>query len=142
MNSSEEFYATPEAPVAHTNLVKRELLGKVLAYLGVALQIPLIAGIGIFIAKMVMSFEEISLHGNGDTELMARALSSALVSVVIGLAVGIPGYLLNIVGYLVSEFRSNYVNKFLLTLSVIWILLFPVGTVLAIVFLIVYSMKK
>ena len=142
MTSSENLYATPEAPVTHINLIRRESLGKNIAWIGVLLQIPLIAGFGIFIAKMVISFEEITLQSNGDTEIMVGALSEAMVSMILGLVVAIPGYIINIVGYFVSDFRSNYVNRFLIAISVLWLLLFPVGTVLAIIFFIVYSSKK
>ncbi|WP_196139947.1 MotA/TolQ/ExbB proton channel family protein [Aliikangiella sp. G2MR2-5] len=122
--------------------VKREQLGKILSLIGCILQSALVFGIIIFIVDMVIAFQETTLYGSGDPKVMAGMVSSALISVVLGCVVAFPGLLMNITALLISSYSATWLFRFLITSSIFWILVFPIGTLLGVVLLVVALKKR
>ncbi len=121
---------------------KREQLGKVLALVGCILQLALVIGIIIFIVDMVIAFQEITLYGSGDPKVMAGMISTALISGVLGSVVAFPGLLINILGLSISSYSAPWLFRFLITSSIFWFLVFPIGTLFGVVLLVVTLKKR
>ena len=121
---------------------KREKLGKFLSILGCILQSAIIIGIVITIFKMISAFQEINLYGTGDAKVMAEMISRALVSTVLGLAIAFPGLLINVLALSISSYASRWLFRSLILSSIFWIPVFPIGTILGIILLIMTLKKR
>ena len=137
----QKLYNSPTSEIL-TQQVKREHLGKVLSLIGCVLQLALVFGIITFIIDMVLAFQDITLYGAGDPKIMAGMISEALVNVVLGSVLAFPGLLINIIALFVSSYSAVWLFRFLITSSIFWILVFPIGTLFGVILLVITLRKR
>ena len=122
---------------AESEIPRSTILAKWLAIIGALFLIfPPIGFISTVIA-MIDSFEELKLSGVGDPKLIAGVISTALVTSVLTLIAGTPGALLLFISIVFFKYRKPWVYRALLVTSFLTIILFPIGTVIAVVMLII-----
>lgn len=110
-------------------------LAKITAYIGAVLfSGPLIGLIGTVIA-MMMAFETLGAEGVADMNQLSHAISIALSATIAGMATGVLGLILIFIALFPLGYRSRWFFKYLCLLSVLWLISFPIGTVLGIIFL-------
>ena len=141
MKMEQTIYNPPTSEIVSPQ-VKREKLGKALSIVGCILQLVLVFGILMFIVDMVIAFQEITLYGSGDPKVMAGMISEALISVVLGGVVAFPGLLLNILALFVSSYNATWLFRFLITSSIFWMLVFPIGTLFGVALLVIALRKR
>ena len=134
-------YQAPESNLLPES-AQSSSVGKWLAIIGSMLLLALPIGLISTIISMVQIFQYISAQGASDATLMAGSISSALVSSALGLVVGLLGAMFLCVSIVFFKHRKPWVFRVALTASFITFLLFPVGTVVAVVILIVLFFKK
>ena len=139
----ENIYKSPESEILLKNQkLKRYSLGKNLAIISSIIQLAVVAGFLKFAAEMFLSFQSINLYGTGDPKIMAGAISSAMIPMIIGCVLGLPGFIMSITTYFISAYRSKWFFRYSITLSVFWILSFPVGTLFGIILMVVAIIKR
>jgi len=121
---------------------KRLKTGKVLSIIGAILNIGIIWGFVTFALSLYESFETITLYGEGDTEVMAGMISSALVYQIIGSIISLPGVIISSVALFISSYRSRILNTYLIVISIFWMLTFPFGTLFGLIFLTIVLIRK
>lgn len=108
---------------------------KITAYIGAVLfSGPLIGLIGTVIA-MMMAFETMGAEGVTNMTQLSHAISIALLDTVAGLAAGVLGIILIFVALFPLGYRARWFFIYLCLLSILWLISFPIGTVLGIIFL-------
>ena len=122
--------------------MKRETLGKAFAILGAVLLVSLPWGVINTMYSMYLLFQEVSISGTGDPKIMAGGISSALVSTIVGLILCVPGLLLLLVAIVFFKYRRIWVYRLTLVSSFLLIFMFPVGTILGLVGLMVTIAKR
>ena len=124
------------------NKIKHSATGKYLAVFGSILLLAVPASVIIFVVNMFFLFQETTLHGAGDTQNMADGISSALVPVVLGLFLVIPGLVCLVISLAVFKYYRPWVYWVSLTASILGLLMIPFGTVLALITLIILVVKR
>lgn len=117
-------------------------IGKYLALIGSLFVMALPIGLVTSIISMSLTFQEITLTGSGDAEVMSEAMASALVYTVLGIVFSLVGAITMAVSIVFFNHRKPWVYRVSLTASIFTLLLFPVGTVVAIIILIVLIRNK
>ncbi|WP_309385238.1 MotA/TolQ/ExbB proton channel family protein [Cerasicoccus frondis] len=116
--------------------------GKSLAQFGAWMQLgPVIGLIGTIIG-MLGAFKDISDGGMGEPEALADSISLALVTTAIGLVLGLIGIVLLAIALFGCRYRAPWFYTFLLVISIIWMLNFPIGTILGVLLLLYILNRK
>ncbi|MFZ4655289.1 MAG: MotA/TolQ/ExbB proton channel family protein [Methylococcaceae bacterium] len=107
--------------------------GKKLAIWGLALQLGLVVGpIGTIIG-MIQSFGRLPTSETAQAAAVATDISIALHSTVAGLVVALVGDILILVALFGVRYRAPWFRTALWVLSILWLLIFPICIILAIV---------
>ncbi len=139
----ENVYEAPESEVLVSKEPKRrETLGKILSIIGSILQFGIVYGVLAFIVEMVMTFQAITLYGEGDPKVMAGEISAALVNIILGGIVALHGFFINLLALYISSYRSALLFSYLIFISIFWIITFPIGTLIGIVLLVITIKKR
>ncbi|WMS85763.1 MotA/TolQ/ExbB proton channel family protein [Pleionea litopenaei] len=137
---SVEVYLPPTVE-ADMPAVKREKLGKTLSIIAVILQIGIIGGLTTSLILMLQLFQSITLNGSGDAGRMSMGLSGALVPLLLGMIVALPGLFIASIALFVSSYRSKYTNIYFTISGIFWCLAIPVGTLFGLIFLVILIIK-
>ena len=117
-------------------------VGVWLAIIGSLLLLSLPIGFISTITFMFQAFQDITTQGTGDPKLMAGGISSALVSIIVGLVVALPGAILLCVSIVFFEYRRPWVFFVSFIGALITLFMFPIGTIISIIILIMLFRKK
>ncbi len=107
--------------------------GKQLAIWGVALQLGTVVGLIGTIIGMVQAFGRLATSETAQAAALANDISIALYSTVAGLVVALVGDILILVALFGVRYRAPWFRTALWVLSILWLIRFPIGTILAIV---------
>ncbi len=116
--------------------------GKYLAISGSALLLAVPVSVIMFATNMFFLFQETTLYGSGDTQIMADGISKALVPVVLGLVLVVPGLICLVVSLAVFKYYKPWVYKVSLIASILGLLMIPIGTILALIVIITLIAKR
>jgi MotA/TolQ/ExbB proton channel family protein len=133
---TENIYQAPESSTLIDEVRPTSLAGKWLALIGSLLLLGLPIGIISTILSTIELFQSITLYGAGDSKVMAAGISDALISTVLGTVVALPGAFLVSLSILVFRHRRPWVYRVSIMASIFTFLLFPVGTLIAIIILV------
>ncbi len=120
----------------------RKQNGKWCAILGVALQVGPIFGLLGTVVGMIGAFNQVLNEGQANTEALANNVSFALITTAIGLAIAVVGLVFIAVALFGFKYRAKWFFWTLIAISILWILTFPIGTVVGIVLMIYLVQKK
>ncbi len=129
-------YQTPKSEVIAEDQQQTSVVGKWLALLGALFVLALPIGMILTIFSMTEIFQTITLTDSGDPKVMAGGISQALVSTVLGVVIALPGVILLAISVLIFKHRRPWVYRVSLISAIFALLLFPIGTIIAIVILI------
>jgi len=82
------------------------------------------------------AFSSLGSSGIGDRERLSVAIGDTLIATAIGLSVGIIGVMLIAVSVLVFRYRTPWIFWFSIIISILFLLVIPIGTIMGIVILI------
>ena len=138
---NDTIYQTPEGKLSGETMPASRT-GKILAIIGSIFLLAIPISVVTFVLKMVLIFEEITNSGNGDPQLLAGSISSALVPIVLGLVASLPGIFLLILSVSIFNYRRPWVFWVSLGTCLLCLLVFPIGTLLAIILLTLLLVKR
>jgi biopolymer transport protein ExbB/TolQ len=106
--------------------------GKSLALCGTILQIGIVFGFVGTVVGMMRAFAKIS-----ETEKVQPATVAAEISIVfqatsIGMALAFVGFILILIALTGTKYRGRWFYRILWTISILWLLFFPIGTIVGI----------
>lgn len=101
---------------------------------------PVIGLLGTVIG-MLTTFNEMSEGGTGDPEALASGMGVTLATTAIGLIIGLIGLVMLGIALFGHRYRAPWFFTFLIVYSIIWMLNFPIGTILG-VLLLIYVLKR
>ena len=139
---SDNPYNAPQVDVEVKSVAQKSIIGRVLAIVGVLLLYALPIGLISTIYEISQVFEFISLYGNGDPKIMKEGISQALVPTVLGLLFGIWGVPILCVAIWGCRYRRPWLYHVIKIYALFMLLVFPVGTVIGIVTLLVLRHGK
>ncbi len=117
--------------------------GKCFAIIGIALQVAPIFGLLGMVIGMIRAFTKISsFQGQINPEALASNINFALITTAIGFAIGIAGLIFVALALFSFKYKAKWFFWTLIAFSVLWILNFPIGTVIGIVVIIYLVLKK
>jgi len=134
-------YQSPKSKI-EVSVARRIKTGKFLSVLGGILQIPIIVYFFIGLFDLYQTFQSITLYGEGDPKVMAGGVSAALSVVIIGTVISIPGLILSVVSLYISDYRSKWLFRYSITVSIFWIISFPVGTIPGLFYIVLVLVKR
>ena len=107
--------------------------GKNLAIWGVALQLGTVVGLIGTIIGMLRAYVRLADPETAQPEALANDISIALYTTAAGSLVAMVGIILILVALIGVRYRAPWFRTVLWVLSILWLLSFPIGTVLGIV---------
>ncbi|MCW8878287.1 MAG: MotA/TolQ/ExbB proton channel family protein [Kangiellaceae bacterium] len=138
---NQNIYESPKSELK-LDINKRPKLGKVLSITGGILQAPIVVYFLIGLIDLIQTFQSITLYGEGDPKVMAGGISAALSFLIIGALISIPGLIISIISLFISSYRSKWLFRYSIMVSIFWIVSFPVGTVFGLVYFIIILVKR
>lgn len=118
-----------------------DLPGRKLAVYGAWMQLGPVFGLLGSVIAMVNTFNDMAEGGTGDPEALADHISVSLITTFIGLVVGLIGVVMLGIALFGHRYRAPWFFTFLIVYSIIWMLNFPIGTILG-VLLLIYVLKR
>ena len=115
--------------------------GKQLAIWGVILQPGTVVGLVGTLIGMLRALRKLAQGDPAQTEALATDISTALYATVVGSTLALIGTVLILVALFGLRYRAPWFHVALWILAVLWLLCFPIGTILGIV-IIVYLAKN
>lgn len=116
--------------------------GRLLALWGAWLQLGLVLGLLGTVVGMISAFEQISEHGQANAERLSADISFALVATAIGVIPALIGVVFLAVALFRMKYRAPWFFWFLVLYSGLWVLNFPVGTIIAGALIVFLIMRK
>ena len=141
MNNLNNTPPAQERPIVETTS-SNSFAGKWLAILGVMLVCCFPIGVISTIISLIEVFEAIKLAGVDDTKMISDGMSSALVDTVLGLVTAGLGAILLCISISFFKHRQRWVYRASFTSAIITLILFPLGTTIAIVIFVVLHRNK
>ncbi len=114
--------------------------GKLLAIWGAFLQLGAVVGLFGTVVAMLRAFARVSQSEIGQPEALASDVAIALYATMAGAVVSLVGVVLLLIALFSTRYRAPWFGIVLWILSILWLLSFPVGTILGIV-VIVYLVQ-
>jgi hypothetical protein len=137
-----QVYTAPQSELGSEELMpKRVKLGKVLSYLSLASLLPIV-GIAIAIYQMIGVFQDVTLSGNGDPELMAGGISQSLVPMLLSMIAALPSILCIFLVLFLTTYRSKVFYRLWVLASIVLIVAFPIGTLFGLILGITLFIKR
>jgi hypothetical protein len=112
------------------------------AVFATAVQCVLLVGIFFFILGMIETFREITASGESNPRVMAQGIAEAMVPVILAVGVSAFGILGSVVLIVASSYRARWFFRLSVTLAIVHILAFPLGTAYGIAFLVLLLVKR
>jgi hypothetical protein len=133
-----EAYEPPESKLetADTDPVANTPVGRALAIVGTLVASTIMVGFGMLFIELTELFNEIVVDGQGDPRAVSGEIASASVSFLMLAAFSLLGFLLSFLTAIFGRYRSSWFFKCSVALCIVYLLLFPVGTIIAICFLV------
>ncbi|MBV1911236.1 MAG: MotA/TolQ/ExbB proton channel family protein [Kangiellaceae bacterium] len=132
----ENIYQSPNSRVSVNERQQTSIAGKWLAIVGSIFLLGLPIGVLSTIISMIELFQSITLYGEGDPKVMAGGISQALISTVLGVVVALPGAVLLAISILFFKHRKPWVYRVSIVAAIFTLLMFPIGTIVAIIILV------
>jgi hypothetical protein len=110
--------------------------------LGLVWQSALIYGIGRFVFLAAQTFIAITRSGSPDPKLMAEGIGQALVPVIVWGYVGAFGLLVTVLTLAISGYRARWFFWSSAGFAVLYLVVFPMGTLLGIALVILLVAKR
>jgi len=132
----QNIYAPPQNPEPAPPPPKLSALGKWLAIIGACMQVGTPIGLITTVIGMRRAFSVLGSSGVGDPTQLSAAIGDTLISTAIGLSVGLIGVILIAVSVLAFHFRTPWIFWVSIIVSIFFLLVFPIGTIMGIVILI------
>jgi hypothetical protein len=107
--------------------------GKNLAIWGIALQLGTVVGLFGTIIGMVRAFGRLAESETAQPAALANDISIALYTTAAGSVVALVGIILILVALFGARYRAPWFRTVLWVLSILWLLSFPIGTILGII---------
>jgi hypothetical protein len=107
--------------------------GKYLALCGVILQLGLPIGLIGTLVGMMRTFNDISANRPVDQNAIAAYIGAAMIATSIAMTLAIVGFILSLIAFFKVKYRARWFYTSLWAFCVLWLLLYPVGTILGIV---------
>lgn len=139
---SDNPYNGPKADVEVQSTVHKSTRGEFFVAVGAIALLALPIGLISTIFEMFKVFELIPLSGSGDPKVMAGAISQALISTFLGFLLSTCGALFLFFTISFSGYRRPWVYRICKVYALLSLLVFPVGTVIGIVTLLVLRKNK
>ena len=140
---SDNNYLPPESELTIADVQPRtSFMGKWLALLGTLLLFCFPIGLISTIISIIGIFQDIKLDGVGDPKLIVEEISSALVSTLLGLVTALPGAILLCISITFFKHRQPWVYRASFVSAIVTLILFPIGTAVAIVIFVVLNKNK
>lgn len=134
-------YSAPKSELGGDLIPKREALGKVLSWLSIG-ALLLFIGTTNSVIQMIRVFQEVTVRGSGDPELMAGGISQSLVPMVLSLVVSLPSLICIFLVLFLSTYRSKIFFRIWVSVTIILLLSFPIGTPFGLVLGIILFFKR
>lgn len=116
--------------------------GRVLVASGFFLHAALAASIALTLAKMIQTFERITVYGRGNARELSAGISDALDYASFGFLFGWPGLALILTGMIAGRARERWIFWGGITCSVLWLIAFPSGTIIGVLVITVFLWKR
>ncbi len=114
--------------------------GKYLAISGLVLQFGYLIGTAGTVVGMLRAFSRLHDSAATDTQVaLASDISLALYTTAIGLAVSLVGIFLLCIALFGNKYRAPWFRIVMWILSVLWLLSFPIGTIIGVIVMIYLS---
>lgn len=107
--------------------------GKNLAIWGIALQLGMVVGLIGTIIGMVRAIGRLVESETAQSAALANDISIALYTTAAGSVVALVGIILILVALFGTRYRAPWFRTVLWVLSILWLLSFPIGTILGII---------
>lgn len=121
-------YTSPVAPPLEGHELAGRIEGRAWAVTGLVLMLGPLVGVAGSILGMMGAFDKLSESGTTDPTAVSESIGVVLYSTVLGLIAGLIGLILVVVAALVMKNRERWFFRATLTLSILWCLMFPIGT--------------
>lgn len=141
MNDINTLPPKQEPPIVETQ-PSTSFAGKWLAILGTILVCCFPIGVISTIISLIELFEALQLVGVSDTKMISERMSFALVDTILGLVTAGLGAILLCISISFFKHRQPWVYRASLTSAIITLILFPLGTTIAIVIFVVLHRNK
>ncbi len=117
--------------------------GHWLAVIGAWIQIvPVLGMIGTVIG-MVRTFTSLTAHsGIGDPSQLSAIIGEVLIATFVGMLIALIGAIMLLVAVFSMRYRSPWLFCLLIVLGALYLLAFPLGTIIGVVFLVVALTKR
>lgn len=106
------------------------------AFLGTVMAFMMVPGLVMFITGFFGVFEEVVINATTDPKFTAGRISASLVPLIFCLMFAIPGMLICIVLATTSPYRAPWFFWTSMFLSIVFVLVIPIGTIFGLPFLI------
>ena len=117
--------------------------GRLLAVVGSFCLFAPLVGVSVTVASLVRSFAEMSQSAPAtDPSIVSRSVGEALVATAIGFGVSVVGICLVCTAIFAYRFTPPWLRSTLIAASLLWLFAFPVGTVVAVIALILLVRKR
>lgn len=115
--------------------------GRRLALTGSTLQLTLAGGVAWVLVETIRLAARVERQAISSPEIVAGAMSEALVPLILALLPALLGYALNGVALVALRYRARWFLVVTVFSSIFWLFFFPIGTLLAI-FSLVYVVRR
>ncbi len=116
--------------------------GKQLAIWGLVLQLGSVLGLFCTIIAMVRYFSGLADSGTVQASALVQEISKVLGPAAVGSVFGLIGIILILVALFRIRYRTPWFRTMLRVLSILWLMSFPIGTILGIVVIIYLARHK
>ena len=117
-------------------------LSRFLAVIGSLCLFAPLVGISITVISMVRSFAEMSQSAPAtDPSIVSRSVGDALVATAIGFGISVLGICLVCIAIFAFRFTPPWLRSTLIAASLLWLIAFPVGTVIAVIAIVILVRK-
>lgn len=140
----EDVYAAPESEIrpADDAYGTYSTASKNLVWVGILFQALLFVGLWMFITGLVQTYQSLQLYGTMDPKLMAGGISQALMYLILCVIPVTIGFLMSFITLARTQYRSKRVWKVELVFSFFYLLYFPIGTIIGLIYLVFLIRKR
>ena len=118
-------------------------LGRLLAVIGSLCLFAPLVGLSITVVSIVRSFAEMSQSAPPtDPSIVSRPVGEALIATAIGFGISVLGICLVCIAIFAFSFTPPWLRSTLIAASLLWLIAFPVGTVIAVIAIVILIRKR
>ena len=122
--------------------MKKEIIGKYVAILGLLLFLAPLWGIADSYFTMASSFQEITLFGTNDPKIAPEEMTSAAMFTAIGALLSMVGLILLAIAVVGLNYRKSWFFWALIIYSILLLIIIPIGTFFGLMVLTVLVLNR